>query len=70
MTTLDNYKIVLYRQSDGWWVAYTPAIDGCQALMPSKEEALHELQFVFEMIAAEYHQRNQALPADREIALA
>ncbi len=70
MPTLDDYKIVLYRQSDGWWVAYTPAIEGCQALMPNKEEALRELQVVFEMIAEEHQERRVALPADREIALA
>jgi predicted RNase H-like HicB family nuclease len=70
MPTLDDYKIVLYRQNDGWWVAYTPAIESCQALMPSKEEALRELQFVFEMIAEEYHERHENLPADREIVCA
>jgi len=70
MPILDNYKIVLYRQSDGWWVAYLPAIKGCQALMPTKEEALGELQLVFEMILEEHRERNQDMPADREIVCA
>ena len=37
---LDAYKIVLYRQDDGSWVAEVPAIAGCYALMATREEAL------------------------------
>ncbi|MGH7264564.1 MAG: type II toxin-antitoxin system HicB family antitoxin, partial [Candidatus Rokuibacteriota bacterium] len=37
---LDAYKIVLYRQDDGSWVAEVPAISGCYALMATREEAL------------------------------
>ncbi len=33
--TLDDYKMVLYRQGDGAWVAEVPAISGCYALMPT-----------------------------------
>src|SRR5262245_20635413 len=44
---LDAYKIVLYRQDDGSWVAEVPAISGCFALMPTREEALAELGHVF-----------------------
>ena len=62
--TLDDYKTVLYRQEDGAWVAEIPAISGCYALMPSREEALSELKDVFEMIAGEYHEQGQALPED------
>ena len=40
---LDAYKIVIYRQDDGAWVAEVPAIAGCYALMPTREEALAEL---------------------------
>lgn len=61
---LEDYKTVLYRQEDGSWVADIPAISGCYALMPSREEALAELTRVFAMIAEEYRQRGQALPAD------
>lgn len=62
--TLENYKIVLYRQEDGAWVAEVPAISGCYALMPTREEALAELSKVFEMIAAEYRGMGVQLPAD------
>jgi predicted RNase H-like HicB family nuclease len=50
--TLDNYKVVLYRNQPDGWVAEVPAIPGCYALMPTREEALAELSRVFEMIAA------------------
>jgi len=59
-----DYKIVLYRQEDGSWVAEIPAIPGCYALMPSREEALKELADVFEMIAEEYREKGQPLPSD------
>ena len=61
---LEDYKTVLYRQDDGSWVAEIPSIAGCYALMPTREEALAELGAVFEMIAAEYRERNAPLPAD------
>jgi hypothetical protein len=41
-----------------------PSIPGCHALMPTREAALTELTAVFQMIADEYAERNQALPAD------
>ena len=59
-----DYKIVLYPQEDGAWVAEIPAVSGCYALMPSREEALAELADVFEMIADEYREKGLALPAD------
>lgn len=62
--TLGDYKIVLYRQDDGSWVAEVPAIPGCYALMPTREEALAELSRVFEMIAEEYRDRGVPLPDD------
>ena len=61
---LDNYKIVLYRQEDGSWVAEIPAISGCYALMPTREKALEELNAVFHMISEEYREKGLALPAD------
>jgi predicted RNase H-like HicB family nuclease len=62
--SLDAYKIVLYRQDDGAWVAEVPAISGCYALMASREEALAELGQVFAMIAEEYRERGALLPED------
>jgi len=62
--TLSDYKTVLYRQEDGSWVAEIPAISGCYALMPSREEALAELSRVFEMISEEYREKGLSLPAD------
>lgn len=62
--TVEDYKTVLYRQEDGSWVAEIPSIQGCYALMPSREEALAELARVFEMIAQEYREKGLTLPAD------
>lgn len=61
---LEDYKTVLYRQEDGSWVAEIPAISGCYALMPSREEALAELEQVFQMIAEEYREKGLSLPSD------
>jgi len=61
---LDSYKVVLYRNQPDGWVAEVPSISGCYALMPTREEALAELGRVFEMIAAEYQEKGQELPAD------
>lgn len=61
---LENYKIVLYRQEDGSWVAEIPAIAGCYALMPTREQALQELNEVFQMISDEYREKGLALPTD------
>jgi predicted RNase H-like HicB family nuclease len=62
--TLDNYKVVLYRNQPTGWVAEVPSISGCYALMATREAALAELQNVFEMIAAEYREKGLALPVD------
>jgi predicted RNase H-like HicB family nuclease len=51
--TLDDYKIVLYRNQPDGWVAEIPAIRGCYALMATREDALKELEGVFQMIAAD-----------------
>jgi len=61
---LQDYKTVLYKQEDGSWVAEVPAISGCYALMPTREEALQELSDVFQMLAEEYRAKGAALPAD------
>jgi predicted RNase H-like HicB family nuclease len=59
-----DYKIILHRQDDGFWVAEIPAISGCYALMNRREEALAELPNVFGMIEEEYREKGQSLPAD------
>ena len=61
---LDAYKIVLYRQDDDSWVAEVPAVAGCYALMPTREEALAELTHVFAMIAEEFIERGIPFPED------
>ena len=61
---LEDYKTVIYRQEDGSFVAEIPAISGCYALMPTREEALAELSLVFGMIAEEYRKKGLPLPAD------
>jgi predicted RNase H-like HicB family nuclease len=63
-TVLDAYKIVLYRQDDSSWVAAVPAIPGCYALMPTREEALAELGSVFNMITEEFLEKGVPLPKD------
>jgi predicted RNase H-like HicB family nuclease len=60
----ENYKTILYRQDDGSWVAEIPAIGGCYALMPTREEALTELRLVFQMIEEEYREKGLPLPPD------
>jgi predicted RNase H-like HicB family nuclease len=50
----DDYKVVLYRNQPSGWVAEVPSIPGCYALMPTRMEALSELEYVFRMIEAEY----------------
>lgn len=61
---LEDYKTILYRQEDASWVAEIPALPGCYALMPTRQEALAELSKVFEMIAAEHAEKGIPLPAD------
>jgi predicted RNase H-like HicB family nuclease len=62
--SLDDYKVVLYRNQPDGWVAEIPAIPGCHALMPTREQALEELAAVFRMISEEYQERREPLPAD------
>ncbi len=61
---MDDYKVVLYRQQDGAWVAEIPAISGCYALMDNKQAALSELASVFALLADEYRVKGIALPDD------
>jgi predicted RNase H-like HicB family nuclease len=51
---------VLYRNEPDGWVAEIPAIAGCYALMPTRAEALSEIEQVFAMIEAEYRDKRSA----------
>ena len=62
--TLDDYKVVLYRNQPEGWIAEVPAISRCYALMPNKEVALAEREHVFDMIAAEHREKRVFLPLD------
>ena len=62
--TLDDYKVVLYRNEPSGWVAEVPSIPGCYALMPTRSEALSELEEVFPMLEQEYREKRVALPSD------
>jgi predicted RNase H-like HicB family nuclease len=62
--TFDDYKVVLYRQDDGSWVAEIPALGGCYALMDTRDAALAELEQVFALIAQEHRDRGVELPKD------
>jgi predicted RNase H-like HicB family nuclease len=60
---LDDYKMVMYRNQPSGWVAHVPAISGCYALMPTRAEALAELERVLGVIEAEYRDKGQAIPS-------
>jgi predicted RNase H-like HicB family nuclease len=62
---MDKYKIVIYPQETGGWVAEIPAIPGCYSLMDTREEALRELGQVFRIIRQEYAEGGKELPLDR-----
>ncbi len=61
---LDDYKVILYRNQPEGWVADVPSIEGCYALMPTRGEALAELERIFDVISAEYRDKGVPLPAD------
>jgi len=61
---LDDYKFVIYRNQPTGWVAEVPSIPGCYALMPTRAEALLELEHVFGMIESEFRDRGEPLPVD------
>ena len=59
-----RYHAIVYRQAEGPWVAEVPALSGCYAMMPTKEEALEELRRVLRSIAADYQGQGKELPND------
>ena len=57
----DDYEQILYQQDDGsGWVAQSPALEACYALMKTPEEAKAELGLVFDMIMEERSEQNNA----------
>jgi predicted RNase H-like HicB family nuclease len=62
--THKDYKTVLCRRDDRFWVAEIPAISGCNALMDSRESALAKTAKVLALIAEEFRQKGQGLPSD------
>lgn len=62
--SLEDYKVVLYKNQPDGWVAEIPAIEGCYALMPTREEALAELGEVFRMIEVERLEAQLPMPLD------
>ena len=61
---LDDYKVLLYRNQPSGWVADVPSIPGCYALMPTRAEALAELEQLFDLIEAEFRDTGATLLAD------
>jgi predicted RNase H-like HicB family nuclease len=60
----ENYKVVVYCQADGTWLAEIPSIPNCFVVMPTYDEAALGIARVFEVIAAEYRAKGIDLPAD------
>ena len=61
---LDNYKVVLYRNWPTGWIAEIPSVPGCYALMPTRTEALTELEQVFLLLEGEYRDKSASMPID------
>ncbi|MSQ15337.1 MAG: type II toxin-antitoxin system HicB family antitoxin [Dehalococcoidia bacterium] len=61
-----NYTIIIEPDEDEW-LAYIPAVPGCYAPGDTPEEALQELDIVFEMIVEEYTDEGRPLPPDIEV---
>jgi predicted RNase H-like HicB family nuclease len=61
--SLEDSKIILFRQEEGSWVAEIPAVPGCYAPMNTREEPLDELSSVFFMTEDECREKGRTLPA-------
>lgn len=64
-----DYTVVIRPDSNGSFVAYVPAIDGCHAWGRTPEEARAELDNVFDMICEEYQEKGRPLPSDVELTI-
>lgn len=62
--TLNDHKVIFYRNYAEGWVAEIPAIEGCYALMDTREPELAELANVFVMIAEETAESGRPPPID------
>ncbi|MGA2716395.1 MAG: hypothetical protein ABSG41_25145 [Bryobacteraceae bacterium] len=49
---LNNYKAILYRNQPDGRVAEVPAIEECYALMLTRQQALADLEHVFDLMTA------------------
>jgi predicted RNase H-like HicB family nuclease len=47
-----------------------PALEGCHAIMETRDAVLDELQLVFEMIQEEFEEKGASLPADKDLVCA
>ena len=63
MKTLDDYTVVVM-PDDGTWVAYVPAMDGCQAMGETPESARRELEGVFDAFRSIFEEDGLPLPPD------
>jgi predicted RNase H-like HicB family nuclease len=64
---IPDYQTLVFFRDDGW-VAEIPALPGCWAIGPTREQALWELGHVFREILAEHQRVGRSLPEDRESA--
>ena len=70
MKALFDYQVVCRRDDNGSYVAYVPAIEGCHAIGSTPDQAQHELQAVFDMIAEEFAESGRPLPNDVQLTVA
>ena len=62
--------MICRRDDNGSFVAYVPALEGCHAIGQTPDEAQHELQNVFDMIAEEFSGRGVSMPDDVQLTVA
>ncbi|OKH54973.1 HicB family protein [Calothrix sp. HK-06] len=70
MKSLQDYTIVIRPDDNGTFVAYVPAIPGCQAWGQTIDEARADIVNVLEMIQEEYVEEALVMPEDVELVIA
>jgi predicted RNase H-like HicB family nuclease len=70
MKSLQDYTTVIRPDDNGTYVAYIPAIPSCHAWGKIPNEALIELNYVFEMIQEEYTEKGLIMPDNIELVIA